>query len=38
MGILTLFGFDICAEIAKLINDLFAMLRETIGGALNIEL
>jgi len=38
MGILTLFGIDICAEIEALLDELFGWLRETIGGLLNIEL
>jgi len=38
MGILTLFGIDVCAEIASLLDELFAWLRTEIGNLLNIEL
>jgi len=38
MGILTLFGIDVCEEIAKLLDELFAWLRAEIGALLDIEL
>ena len=34
----TIFGFDVCEEIAKLLDELFGWLRDLLGELLGIEL
>lgn len=38
MLINTIFGIDLCGEITKLLDELFAWLRDALGGLLGIEL